>query len=217
MKLTKRTIDTLAPKSTRYTAWDDGLPGFGIRVEASGRKTFLCRYRSGEVRRQYTIGRFGVLTAEEARSEARRILGSVALGDDPTAFRAKERAAIKLAALIEVFLEEHGPKLKPRSLYDYANALRRHVVPVLGHLPAEAVTPGDLNKVHLKLADRPYRANRIMTYLGSVYSWAARHGHVSNGCNPARDVKRFRESGRERHLVKRALSWRTAATRIHPL
>lgn len=205
MKLTKRTIDALEPKRDRYTAWDDGLSGFGMRVEASGRKTFLCRYRSGGVRRQYTIGRYGALTAEEARAEARRILGAVALGDDPTSARMKERSAIKLAQLIETFLAEHGPKLKPRSRYDYANALNRHVVPVLGHLPAEALTVGDLNKVHLKLGDRPCRAKRIMTYLGSVYSWAARHGHVPKGCNPARDVKRFRESGRERFLTAEEL------------
>ena len=141
-----------------------------------------------------------MLTPEAARTEARRILGAVALGDDPTEARQQERAAIRLGDLVELFLEEHGPKLKTRSRYDYANALHRHVVPVLGHLRAEAVTASDLNKAHLKLADRPYRANRIMTYVGSLYSWAARHGHVPKSCNPARDVKRFRESGRERYL-----------------
>ncbi len=200
MKITKRSIDGLEPNRQRYIVWDDALPGFGVRVEAKGRKTFLCRYRAGGVRRQYTIGRYGVLTAEEARAEARRILGAVALGSDPAAARQQDRTAVRLVDLVKAFVAEHGPKLKPRSRADYEGALAKHVVPTLGHMRAEVITVDDLNKVHLKLSDRPYRANRIMAYVGSVYSWGAKHGYVPKGCNPAQDIKRFRESGRERYL-----------------
>jgi Arm DNA-binding domain len=112
MRITKRTIDALGPRAQRYVAWDDALSGFGVRVEASGRKTFICRYRSCGVRRQYTIGRYGVLTAEEARGKARRILGSVALGDDPASMRQEERAAIRFTELVDKFLQDHAPKLK---------------------------------------------------------------------------------------------------------
>jgi hypothetical protein len=91
MNITKRSVAALELRAQRYIAWDAALSGFGVRVEASGRKTFICRYRSGGVRRQYTIGRYGVLTPEEARAEARRVLGAVVLGDDPAGVRQEDR------------------------------------------------------------------------------------------------------------------------------
>ena len=49
IEITKRSVDLLTPSRKRYFASDDSLAGFGVRVEASGRKTFICRYRSGDV------------------------------------------------------------------------------------------------------------------------------------------------------------------------
>ena len=202
---TKCDVDALLPRAERYIVWDDDLPGFGVRVETSGRKTFVCRYRSRRVRRQYTIGRYGVLTAEAARGEARRILGSVVLGDDPASVRHKERAAIRLSDLLEAFLEGHGPKLKRLTREDYRRALLKHVVPLVGRMPAEAVTGRELNRIHLKLAGSPHRANSVMTYVSSMYSWAAKNGYVAKDCNPARGIKQFKVSGRERYLTTEEL------------
>ncbi len=45
VKLTKRTVDASQPEAERYILWDNMLKGFGLRVEASGTKAFLVRYR----------------------------------------------------------------------------------------------------------------------------------------------------------------------------
>jgi len=201
MRLSKRTVDALVPKDQRYTEWCDALPGFGVRVETSGRKTFVCRYRQNGVRRQYTIGPAHVITAEEARREARRVMGAARFGKDLAADRNSARRASTVAALCAAFLEGHGPKLKPNTRKDYDSVFARHIRPAIGHLPAEAVTVSDLNQVHLRLADHPYRANRAMAYLGSAYSWGAKHGLIPRSCNPTRDVRRFREQARERYLT----------------
>ncbi|MGF7159195.1 integrase [Rhodoligotrophos appendicifer] len=63
----------------------------------------------------------------------------------------------------------------------------------------------ELNKLHLKLSDRPYRANRVLAYLGSVYGWGAKHGFVPKNFNPVADIERFREQGRERFLTSEEL------------
>ena len=213
MKITKRSVDALEPTSRRYVSWDDTLSGFGVRVTPSGRKTFICRYRSDGVRRQYTIGRYGVITAEEARAEARRILGAVVLGDDPASDRHDVRAAIRFADLVDAYLEGHGPKLKERTREDYENALHKHAVPMVGHMRAEVIKASDLNKIHLQLADHPYRANRVIAYVSSVYSWGGKQGLIPRECNPARDVTRFREQGRERYLTENELDRLGAALR----
>jgi hypothetical protein len=54
-KITKRFIDTAAPKpgATEAEFFDAKLAGFGLRVKASGAKSFLIQYRNrrGESRR----------------------------------------------------------------------------------------------------------------------------------------------------------------------
>ena len=40
-KLTKRTIDAIEPQATEFFLWDEGIPGFGLRVMPSGRKSFV--------------------------------------------------------------------------------------------------------------------------------------------------------------------------------
>src|SRR6185437_9109748 len=39
--LTKRTVDVTEKRGVRYCIWDSALPGFGLRVETSGTKTFI--------------------------------------------------------------------------------------------------------------------------------------------------------------------------------
>lgn len=206
MKLTKRNLDSLEPTGKRYFVWDDALQGFGVRVETSGRKTFLCRYRSLGVRRQYTLGRYGTITPDQARAEARRILGSVSLGNDPAHERQERNAAVSFSELFDAYLAGHGPKLKPKTLEDYKCGINKHVLPVIGKQKAENVTVKDINTVHVRLAGHPHRANRVIAYISSVFSWAAENGNIERNINPATAIKRFRESGRERYLSQEQIN-----------
>ena len=45
-KLTKRVVETAEPQSRDYVIWDDELPGFGLRVFVSGKRSYLIQYRS---------------------------------------------------------------------------------------------------------------------------------------------------------------------------
>jgi len=67
-KLTKRTADAAAAEAERYILWDTALKGFSLRVESSGTKTFLVRYRVAGGKRFLARGRFGELAPEQARS-----------------------------------------------------------------------------------------------------------------------------------------------------
>ena len=110
-KLTKRLVDVAKPRSCRYTIWDSELAGFGLRVEPTGRKTFIARYRAGGGRsgtlRQATIGRYGTLTPDHARMLARKTLGAAASGSDPVGEKKKDREpGITVSQVCDWYLEQ---------------------------------------------------------------------------------------------------------------
>ncbi len=95
MNISKRTVDGLVPRGKRYFVWDETLKGFGVRVEPSGRKTYLCRFRVQGGRRQYLIGTSATLTADQARVEARRVLSAAVLGTDVAQARYVARRTLR--------------------------------------------------------------------------------------------------------------------------
>lgn len=74
-RLTKRVVDAAPPQGRDYFLWDEQLPCFGCRVFASGKRSYLVQYRKKGRTRRVTIALHGELTAEEARREARALLG----------------------------------------------------------------------------------------------------------------------------------------------
>ena len=93
-KLSKRVVDQADKADADYFIWDDELPGFGLRVFASGKRSYLVQYRAGGRTRRYTIGPHGVWTPETARKEARVLLGRIAQGDNPAEERQLDHKAI---------------------------------------------------------------------------------------------------------------------------
>ncbi len=143
-KLTKRTVEALNITGKDYFIWDDDIPGFGVRVLPSGRKGYVVQYkvggRHGETRRK-ALGLHGVLTAEEARVEARKWLGERAMGKDPIAEQAANRAAETIEQLCERYLDatvrslvlgKGGRPKKPSTLSTDRGRIKRHIVPLLG-------------------------------------------------------------------------------------
>lgn len=59
-KLSKRAVDAADVRGSDYFIWDDDLLSFGLRVFASGRKSYLIQYRAEGRNRRFTIGAHGV-------------------------------------------------------------------------------------------------------------------------------------------------------------
>src|SRR5256886_4537659 len=204
-RITKRLVDTLKPSADDRFVWDDTLIGFGVRVQPTGAKSYVVKYRAGSGRgaptRRVTLGRIGTLTPDEARALARKMLGAVAHGSDPAAVRAAERRASTFRELAEIFLVEHvEAKRKRTTAAHYRSLLERIVLPELGSRKAEQVTTSDLAKLHIKMRDRPYQANRMLEVVRSLYAFAGRRKILPLGFNPARGIEQYPEKGRERFL-----------------
>ncbi len=137
-KLSKRSVDAAEPRDARYVVWDIELRGFGLRVAPTGTKTYIVRYRPRNVggsapKRYVVVGRHGPLTPDEARARAKAILGQVAAGHDPAGEKAEQRAAVTVAELVRMFIDQHAAaKRKARTADGYAAVLNANVVPKLG-------------------------------------------------------------------------------------
>jgi hypothetical protein len=84
-RITKRRVDALrcGEGRDRVFLWDDALAGFGIGAFPSGTKVYVAQFRKDGRSRRIAIGEHGRLTPDEARSEAKKLLGSVEKGADP--------------------------------------------------------------------------------------------------------------------------------------
>lgn len=206
-RLTKRYVDSLRSTEGDLVVWDDDLPGFGLRVRASGRRYYVAKYRAKGRQRWLTLGPHGVLTPEQARRQAAKALSAAREGADPAVERREEARALTVADLAERYLSQHAElKKKAASLRNDKLNLRLHVLPSFGKVPLAAVTREDVATLHHALRETPTAANRVLALLSKMFNLAEKWGLRQDGSNPCRHVERFPERRRERFLSEDELA-----------
>jgi integrase len=203
--ITKRTVDAAKAEESRFIVWDRELKGFGLRVEPTGLKTYVVRYRPGAggrtaPLRQLVIGRHGPLTPDEARRVARETLVDVMRGADPVGGRASKRKEPTIADLVERWVAEHlSVHNKPTTAKEFERIARVEIIPELGSSRIGDITRSDIRKWHSGKPERPYQANRALAVLRKILSLAVKEWEL-RGDNPALGIKQFRERRRERYV-----------------
>ena len=136
--------------------WDGDISGFGARRQRNA-ISYVLIYRTAEGRqRWHTIGRHGSpWTPDEARKEARRLLGSVAGGLDPAALKRAKRSANSVSELCDLYLAdaEAGRILtrrkaakKESTIVTDRGRIERHIKPLLGTMSVPAVARNDVEE-----------------------------------------------------------------------
>jgi integrase len=201
-KLTKKIVEDTQATDKDVCVWDAELPGFGIRVQPSGRKTYITRYRNASgTQRKTTIARCSDVTADKARELARKVFSAVAEGKDPAA----EKHAMKIAPLVadlrDRYMRDHAtPFKKSGSVSNDEILWRLHIVPALGKKRVDAVTRADILALHGSLAAKPATANACVALLSKAFNLAELWEWRTSG-NPCRQVKKFKIRERETILT----------------
>jgi Arm DNA-binding domain len=113
IRLTKSAIDALLTPVSDIVYWDNGCPGFGVKVAPKGRKVFIVHYRTGGAGsrlRKYTIGSYGRVTLHQARVAAQNVFAAKLDGPDAASEKreAKRRVvADRVEDLLETFIAQH--------------------------------------------------------------------------------------------------------------
>ncbi|CAG0989810.1 Tyrosine recombinase XerC [Rhizobiaceae bacterium] len=234
-KITKRIVDALkAPKPSRdgvkvreHFVWDRELRGFGVQVMPSGLKSFVIQYRTPEGRnRRAVIGRYGLMTVEEARKLAHEKLVAVSKGVDPVAEEAKAAGLLTVAEVCDWYLAEaeagrilgrRRRPIKPSTLAMDRSRIEAHIKPLLGRRQVASLKLGDVEGAQADIAagktSKPRAgsrggattggegvAARTMSTLHSIFEHAVRLGKIE--ANPAKGVRRIASAPRERRLSR---------------
>jgi integrase len=203
-RISKKSVDALKCGSgkDRSFLWDKALAGFGVAAFASGKKVYYGQYRAHGRTRRIALGEHGRLTPDEARTEAKKLLGLVESGHDPIAQRREARARRTLKEVSADFMTQHiRQKRKARTGDEYQRLLDLHLLPTLGRRQLASIRRPDVARLHAALADRPFAANRCLALLSSIWNWAARRDEVQFGDNPVKGIEKNPEKGRERYLT----------------
>ena len=225
-KLTKKTIDALPiPAKGQTFHWDSETRGFGIRVGASGTKTFVVQYRNAEDRtRRMKIGRYGILTVEQGRDQAKIKLGEVAAGADPAEEIAQARQDPTVTDLCDWYLEEaragrilgrRNRPIKTSTLDMDESRINTHIKPLVGHRVARRLTIADVEAMQTDVVNgktaKPRSggrggaatggvgvAPRVVGTLQSVLSHAKHKGLLAE--HPTKGVRKLASNKKKRRL-----------------
>ena len=80
--LSRRTVDKLSGGGKDVIFWDPELVGFGVRVYPSGTKVYLVQSRGPGGSKRVTVGRHGMISADEARRRAAVIIARITSGGE---------------------------------------------------------------------------------------------------------------------------------------
>jgi integrase len=220
IKFTAARVSSLTIETREYAVWDEGTPGFGVRVYPTGKRRFVYRYRAGASRsapaRMVTIGDVRKIGLEDARRTARDLAGQVARGRDPSAEKRKSEVdrvrKRRLNDVREEFLAKHADaRLRPATAREYRRVLTREFN-LIAEKPFDEVGRADIAAVLQTIADRGRvrQANVARAVARKLFSWAKAQGlcdtnPVSDTAPAGRDTRRERVlSAEELGLIYRA-------------
>lgn len=189
-KLTNSFVEKVQKKNKRFDIRDSIVTGLILRVEPSGKKTWLIDYKRPDGRRNTKkIGDAKILTVMQAREIAKEKLAIVTLGEDPGE---KEKIDIKtLSDLINIYAEWVIPNRKTGA---YNIQLLKRAFDVFLEKDIDSITLLEVEKWRTKQRSKNFKLatiNRKTTALKTLFNWSVRHGLVPQ--NPIKNLSPFVE------------------------
>lgn len=188
-KITAKVLSGIQPQEKAYRIHDTAQPGLSIRVLPSGHASYMVTWGRNQAA---TLGRVGMMTLDQARTEAARWLAEAhAHGAPLVATKSKRRAAHTLKSYLE---ESYYPWLET---HHKAHQKTRHAIEYsfggLMRKPLTEITQRDLEAMRVKWLAAGLKdatANRKLAALRGALSkaveWGALDQHPMTKLKPMR-------------------------------
>jgi hypothetical protein len=188
MTLTQKTVNAAAYEGhsreskdgrkrwTQHILWDDKLPGLGLRITSTNRKSFIVTYRDDGRKRTKTLGSAAKLKLGAARRQAAEFLDTVSQAQPRTAQRPPIEGIETVAQLADAYLEQHLKGSTPSWFADQ-RLMQTHIKPTMGRSLVAEVTLTDLANLRTRVARRfPADIRRLKPLVSGMFDWAAERG-----------------------------------------
>ncbi|MHC2241347.1 tyrosine-type recombinase/integrase [Bradyrhizobium elkanii] len=180
IKIVKTKVDKLQPGEILY---DTEIKGFVARRLPSGKITYGYRYRNAAGQSKWLgLGLHGSITADEARTLAKKRAGEVADLRDPVTEQEQARSEAKkerlsgtntVNAILDAFVKRHASNL--RSADQIEHAFDTYVRPPLGAKSIYEVKRSEIVTMLDDVEDEagPVMADRVLAHVRKAFNWQA--------------------------------------------
>lgn len=194
---------TCEPGRRKTDHWDTAIPGYVLETRSSGGKTLALRFTDANGRqRQYKIGRFGEITADQGRKAAAKLRAEVVLGGNPQAEKQEKKAIGTYSDLAKAHLDHAKAYIKSHGATEMI--LRLHIEPRWGKVLLTDIKTQDISKwLAEKLAEglKPSTVERIRMTFNRSFELGNKFGIPGAEVNPVKKVTRLKfNNARDRFL-----------------
>lgn len=193
MKMTDRWIERLKPTGKREKYWDEtsyGGGSFGIRMNPSGKKTWILRVYNKSTRKEkwFTLGDYPDMSLTKAREKAREVSAN-GFAEERTVDDNTLKETVDIDALSRLYMEKWA-KIRKRTWQEDLRMLEHDILPAIGKKPVDSIQKADIIHILDIILDRgaQIQANRTCALLKTMFAFAKDRGLTDR--NPAEDVSR---------------------------
>ncbi len=129
-----------------------------------------------ELKKRLKIGVHGQITAEEARTLAKKYFSNITHGEDPAKVKKDNKNLPTIQDLFSDYVERHGPRKRFNNLQDDKYMFSKYINPAFGTNKVAFLSRKEVEALYLKMNKTPYRANRVLSLLSKMLSLSVAWG-----------------------------------------
>jgi integrase len=177
-KLTAKLLGSLQITGNEYEVHDTTVGGLFVRVTAAGAKSYVVSWARG---RKKTLGRVGILTLDQARTEATQYLAEARAHGEPLAVTQGRRGAT-LPSLRDFIEDTYIPWFKAhhKGHEKTQHTLSNNFDPIMSQR-LDAITGRDLEQIRtgwMQAGNKASTVNRKMGSISGVFSRAVEWEYI---------------------------------------
>jgi integrase len=175
--LTELQIKKAKPKEKMYKIYDG--EGLILRINPSGKKTWLYDYRLNNKRNTYTIGEYPLIPLKEARDKKDELKKLVSQGLNPKL--ANKHKIYTFKEISDEYFELKKNELSQKHIEKLYSSLKANIFPFIGNMDINTIDSALIFSILKKVQDRGAisYANKIFSLVERIYRYANTTGKAN--------------------------------------